>query len=243
MRVARSCACLAAVVHLTCHQVILTAPPGSTIALFANPEFIPAFGGVSVISALVTEPAGTPVPDGTVVQFFTNLGRIDEQGKTNDGVARVNLVSDSRSGTATVRGYSGGPAVAASPGAGGGGGSTGSSVTVVIGSALPARVQVTAFPTRVTSPRESLIRAFVVDANGNPVLNIPVVFTVEQPTGAAPTEFMDSRGTPVYTDSNGVAEDRLLVRYSETAAPKTVTVRATVSFDASKTATVAVTIN
>jgi hypothetical protein len=249
MRAARLAACLAALAHLTCHQVILTAPPGSTLALFANPEFIPAFGGVSVISALVTEPAGTPVPDGTVVQFFTNLGRVDEQGKTNDGVARVNLVSDSRSGTATVRAFSGGPATApstgASPGTGGGTGGSGASnsVTVVIGSALPARVQVTAFPTRVTSPRESLIRAFVVDANGNPVFNIPVIFTIEQPTGAQPTELMDSRGTPVYTDNNGVAEDRLLVRYAETATAKTVTVRVTVSFDSSKTATVAVTIN
>ena len=243
MRGARLAACLAALAHLTCHQVLLTAPPGSTIALFANPEFIPAFGGVSVISALVTEPAGTPVPDGTVVQFFTNLGRVDEQGKTNDGVARVNLVSDSRSGTATVQAFSGGPATAASPGTGTGGSGASNSVTVVIGSALPARVQVTANPTRVTSPRESLIRAFVVDANGNPVLNIPVIFTVEQPSGAAPTELMDSRGTPVHTDSNGVAEDRLLVRYSETATAKTVTVRATVSFDSSKTATVAVTIN
>jgi hypothetical protein len=243
MRAARTAACLAALAHLTCHQVILTAPPGSTIALFANPEFIPAFGGVSVISALVTEPAGTPVPDGTVVQFFTNLGRVDEQGKTNDGVARVNLVSDSRSGTATVQAFSGGPATAASPGTGTGGSGASNSVSVVIGSALPSRVQVTANPTRVTSPRESLIRAFVVDANGNPVFNIPVIFTVEQPSGAAPTELMDSRGTPVHTDNNGVAEDRLLVRYSETAAAKTVTVRATVSFDSSKSATVAVTIN
>ena len=95
-------ALLAAGLQLMCHQVILTAPPGSTITLIANPGFISANGGVSVISALVFEPAGTPVPDGTVVQFFTNLGRIDEQGKTNDGVARVNLVADSRSGLLRV---------------------------------------------------------------------------------------------------------------------------------------------
>jgi hypothetical protein len=241
MRALRAAAVLVACAHLTCNQVILTAPPGSTLALFANPEFIPAFGGISVISALVTEPAGTPVPDGTVVQFFTNLGRIDEQGKTNDGVARVNLVSDSRSGTATVQAFSGGPAVSASPSTGGSAAS--GSVTVVIGSALPSRIAITAFPTRVTTPRQSAIRAFVVDANGNPVLNVPVIFTVEQPAGAEPTEFMDSRGVPVYTDNNGVADDTLLVRYSETAPAKTVTVRATAAFDTTKTATVQVTIN
>ena len=65
-----------AVAQLTCHQVILTAPPGSSVSLFANPPFIEANGGVSVISALVIEPTGTPVADGTVIQFFTTLGRM-----------------------------------------------------------------------------------------------------------------------------------------------------------------------
>jgi len=234
-----------ALAQLTCHQAILTAPPGSTMVLIANPEFIAAFGGVSVISALVYEPAGTPVPDGTVVQFFTNLGRIDEQGKTNDGVARVNLVSDSRSGKATVQAFSGGASSGggtASPAPGGGAGAN-ASVEVIIGSALPARIVLTAFPGRVTSPRSSTIRAFVVDANGNPVFNVPVVFSVEQPAGASPTEFLDSRGTPVFTDNNGVAEDTLQVRYPEADPPKTVTVTAVVTFDPSKTASVAVTIN
>jgi hypothetical protein len=92
----------------SCNQAILTAPVGSTLAISANPTFIPANGGVSVISVLVIEPAGTPVADGTVVQFFTDLGSIPEQGKTNDGVCRVNFVSDSRSGTATITAVSGG---------------------------------------------------------------------------------------------------------------------------------------
>ncbi|MFI5183889.1 MAG: hypothetical protein ACHQNV_05795, partial [Vicinamibacteria bacterium] len=62
---------LLALVHVTCNHAILTAPPGSSLALFANPAFISANGDVSVISALVIEPAGTVVADGTVVQFFT----------------------------------------------------------------------------------------------------------------------------------------------------------------------------
>ncbi len=68
-----------------------------------------AHGGVSVITAIVLEPAafGTPVPDGTVVQFFTTLGRIDEQVKTKNGVARANLVADSRSGEAEITVMSG----------------------------------------------------------------------------------------------------------------------------------------
>ena len=94
---------LVGTVSTSCHQAILTAPDGSSITVIANPTRIPAFGGVSVISALVYKPTGSPVADGTVVQFFTDLGRIEEQGKTNDGVARVNLVSDTRSGTAPRR--------------------------------------------------------------------------------------------------------------------------------------------
>jgi hypothetical protein len=93
-----------------CGQVILTAPAGSRLVLEANPPFIEAHGGVSVITAVVIEPAGTPVPDGTVVQFFTTLGRIDEQGRTNDGVARVNLLATSLSGVASVTAVSGGEA-------------------------------------------------------------------------------------------------------------------------------------
>jgi hypothetical protein len=256
---------------LTCHQVILTAPPGSTLILFANPEFIASNGGVSVISAFLTEPTGSPVADGTVVQFFTNLGRIDEQGRTNDGVARVNLISDSRSGTATVRAFSGGassgggtttPSPGASPATGGGSSGASGSVAVVIGTALPSNVLVTAFPNRVTTdPRTATIRAFVVDANGNPVPNVPVLFSLSlgvpvptpTPSGspspspsATPSpntgiDFLTSRGQPVFTDNNGVAEDVLIVRTPPDAAPRTVTITATTTNG--KSGNTAVTIN
>ncbi len=192
----RSVLCGLALAHLTCNQAILTAPPGAVMFLSVNPGFIPAHGGVSVISALVLEEPGTPVPDGTVVQFFTTLGRIEEQGRTNDGVARVNLVSDSRSGPAEVAAISG-PA-SAGP------------VTVLIGAILPARVILTANPSRIpANSRSTHIFATVLDGNGNPVPNIPVVFQVVPPATGPVTEFMDSGGTPLFTDNNGRAEDVL----------------------------------
>jgi hypothetical protein len=238
-----------ALAQLTCNQVILTAPAGSTLSLFANPEFVPANGGVSVISALVIEPAGTPVADGTVVQFFTNLGSIPEQGKTNDGVARVNFVSDARSGKATITAFIGGagaPAPSPSPGTGGGstGGSTSAKVEVTIGSALPDHVLVTANPIRIRKddPRQSRIVANVFDASGNPVQNVPVIFTVAQnDTTANPTELMASGGAPVFTDSNGQAIDFLQTRYARDNPPKTVTVTATTANG--KTADVVVQLN
>ena len=214
----------------TCHQAILTAPPGSTISLFANPEFIAAHGDASVITAFVVEGNGTPVADGTVVQFFSNLGRIQEQAKTNDGVARVNLISDSRSGTATVTACSGG---------GGGGGTPTTTTTTLtgapslglgsgslagpalaaaaacatqdvhIGSTRPVAVFVTANPSRITDSRSTHVFATVIDEFGNPVANVPVIFRV---TNSAATEFMDSQGSPIFTDTNGRAEDVMRTR-------------------------------
>src|SRR5205814_2755955 len=98
------------VAYIRCNPALSLAPPGSSITLVANPCRIPSTGGVSLISAIVIKTTGVPVADGTVVQFFTNLGHIDAQGKTNDGIAKVNLTSDGRSGTATVIAMSGGAA-------------------------------------------------------------------------------------------------------------------------------------
>ena len=49
---------------VACQDAYLTAPPGSTIDLIANPRSIPAHGGVSELTAIVTEEPGTAVPDG-----------------------------------------------------------------------------------------------------------------------------------------------------------------------------------
>ena len=230
-----------ALVHVTCNQAILTAPPGSSLSLFANPQFIPAHGGISIISALVIEPAGTPVPDGTVVQFFTNLGRIDEQGKTNDGVARVNLVSDARSGTAHVVATSGGgaapaPVPSGSPSPTPSGGSGTASVDVVVGSALPNRVFVVADPSRIPSDsRSTHITATVFDANGNTVSNVPVIFTVAPPsTDPLAYEFMDSQGRPVFTDNNGQAQDVMRTRWPLEGSQRQVNVLATTANGRSK---------
>ena len=204
----RALVALAVGLMAACNQAILTAPAGSTLTLIANPPFVPAHGGVSVVSALVVESVGTPVADGTVVQFFTNLGRIEEQGRTNDGVARVNFVSDSRSGTATITAMSGGI--------------TPKEVTITIGSALPERVMVGATPQRITTSRSSQIVATVLDESGNPVPNTAVFFSV---TGS--TERMESGGEAVYTDNDGRARDVLRTQHPREFAAKNVTVTAT----------------
>ena len=237
----------------------MTAPPGSTLTLSANPLQIAAHGDVSIITALVLEATGTPVADGTVVQFFTTLGRVDEQGKTNDGVARVNLVSDSRSGTAHVTAVSGGSVtttptsttVAAAPPVAPTGlvsaiavtGATAvsaaaaeGSVDVVIGTGRTLHVVVTVVPQRLTSEsRTAQVIALVFDASGNPVPNVPVTFSSN---GA--TENLDSQGQPVFTDNNGEARDVLRTRVQAGASSRSVTVTATASNGASGTTTVTI---
>jgi hypothetical protein len=241
----------------TCNQAIMVAPPGSVFSgsLIANPEFIAAHGDVSVISGLILDGTGNPVADGTVVQFFTTLGRIQEQGKTNDGVVRVNLVSDSRSGIAHVTAVSGGegsPVVttaAAAPAVTGFASSmsvTGGSVVtaalatatvdVTIGSARPHNVIVTADPPRITTGRAATILAQVFDEFGNPVVNAPVIFSVESPTGGV-TARLDSGGRAVFTDNNGRATDILS---TNSILIGSVTVRATTAGNESGTVTVAV---
>jgi hypothetical protein len=206
----RGTLCALALVHVTCHQAILTAPPDSILRLVVNPSFISANGGVAVVTAVVTEGIGTPVPDGTVVQFFTSLGRIDEQGKTNDGVARVNLISDSRSGDANITAISG-LAFATD--------------IVKVGSVLPELVFVTADPPFIPSnSRTTHIIATVLDERGNPVPNVPVIFRVTAPTTG--TEFMESGSNPIFTDNSGRAEDILRTRrpFGTVGPPATVSV-------------------
>ena len=244
-----------------CESVPLTAAPGTSMTLIANPEFVIANGGVSVVTAILVEPAGTFVPDGTEVFFFTNLGRVDASGKTRNGVARVNFVSDARSGRATVVAVSGGPAPAPAPSATPAGSILGSSnsasassvggtapafgaseiaaadnsaqVQITVGSALPSRVVVTADPPHVSFGRPSTLRATVFDANGNPVQNVPVAFSV---TGA--TERVESGGAFLYTNSNGEVTD-VLRSNAAAGTAGTVTVTATTANGITGTATVA----
>ncbi len=224
-----------------CESVPLTAAPGTSLTLIANPEFVPANGGRSLVTAILIEPAGTFVPDGTEVFLFTNLGQIEASVKTVNGVARTYFISDSRSGRATITAISGGPAPApsasASPGTGTGGttGDGSATATITIGSALPTRVLVTASPQRITTPRQASISANVFDEFGNPVQNVPVVFSVD---GSLVEETLDSGGTPLYTDSSGRVSDTLRTKAPAGGVQKTVTVTATTANGIDGTVTV-----
>ena len=241
---------IAAVASATCDSVPLTAPAGSSIFLQANPPFVAANGGTSVVTALVTEPAGTLVPNGTEVFFFTNLGRIDARVATRDGIAAANFVADSRSGTASITAYSGGPAPAASASSSTSTGSTTVSSTatgsgsatigIAIGSALPATLFVGADPQRIGIGRPATLVANVFDGSGNPVQNVPVLFSITSvsPATVGIEETLASGGSPRYSDSNGQAFDTLSTRSASGGAQKAVTITATAANGITGTAVV-----
>jgi hypothetical protein len=261
---------LACLTLLTCHPVILTAPAGSTLFLSAHPPFIAANGGVSVITVLVTRPDGIGVADGTVVQFFTNLGQINDQATTIEGVARVNLVADSRSGIACVTAFSGGPAttptttppsttpspspspspspVASATGcvrvdqASNVGCSSADTVAVTIGNLNASFVKLTSDSTRILQGRPATLTANVFDASGNTVANVPVIFSIQQSgTDTHPLEGLLSGSVPQFTDTNGQAFDTLFTRQDPSNPESTVTVVATAATKVSDT--IVVTIN
>jgi hypothetical protein len=88
---------------------------------------------------------------------------------------------------------------------------------------------VTADPQRITRSSAATIIANVFDANGNPVQNVPVSFSITGVTGGGGVleETLDSGGRPRFTDSNGQAFDTLRTRAAAGGVQKRVTVAAT----------------
>ena len=217
-----------------CAGVLFTAPPGSTCSLIANPPFVSSDGAISNITALVLEPAGTTVSDGTVILFFSDIGSIDREAKTKDGQAHVNFTSDSRSGVAHISAVCGGAAPAAAPSTspsaspppvtpGGGGGSGSATINVTVGNVrVKAVCCMRADPPRITNSNSTHVFARVIDENGNGVANVPVFFDV---VADPATEFFDITG-PVFTNNSGEAENVMRTR-RETQGTAQVRARAT----------------
>ncbi len=101
----------------------------------------------------------------------------------------------------------------------------------------------TANPPRITEPRNTELTANVYDKVGNPVVNVPVIFTISAvPSGRLLQESLDSGSQPRFTDTNGQARDTLRTSQNRADAQKVVTITASVPVGASD-ATVDVAIN
>jgi hypothetical protein len=199
----------AAIVSASCDKMPLTAPAGSAITLSVSTNILPVNGSVDIL-AVVLEGAlgtgtanqpgqtqagvGTPVHNGTLVTFTTTLGRIEPaEAQTEAGRAKVKLIADGRSGTATVTAISGAARATAD---------------VRIGAAGAARIAVTASPQALPATGgPSTITARVEDQQGNGLLGVPVSFSTNAGTLSA---------TNVITDANGVATTTLTTNAAAT---------------------------
>ncbi len=210
---------LALVASVTsCTRMALTAPTKSIIALYASTS--PANDGSINLIATVTEEAGTPVQNGTLVTFTTTLGRLDPtSAETTNGQATVKFFGDGLSGTATVSAFSGGATAGSGDTAG-----NAATLTIQLGAAAADNIIVHAEPSSVPpSGGTTTIIAQVRDAAGNGLPNVLVVFS----TTAGTLQF-----SSVTTDSTGTATTTLTT-------PGTATVTAAAG---GKTATVDVTV-
>lgn len=86
----------------------LLAPTESTITLAVSTTRVSA-SGTAEIYASVIEAAGTPVHNGTVVNFTSSFGSIEPaEARTNAGTATVTFRAGQRSGVAVINAFSGG---------------------------------------------------------------------------------------------------------------------------------------
>src|SRR5688500_4688187 len=82
-------AVITVVAVIACDSVPLTSPTGSTISLSMDRTILP-LGGQATVTAVVTESAGTPVHNGTVVTFQPSIGSVSPaEARTVNGVARA----------------------------------------------------------------------------------------------------------------------------------------------------------
>ena len=173
----------------TCKGVDLTAPNGSSITVTANPTAINLNGGESTITVILTNPDGSPVPDGTVVYLTSTLGTIAQRSETQGSRLNESLVAGSQPGTATVTARSGTSEVSAA-------------VDVTIGTTLES-ITMSANPASLPPDGgKSTITAVAYGKNFEILANVPITFSTD--AGA-----LESEGTPIRTNSQGEARDTL----------------------------------
>ena len=222
LRVAMLCAGTA-VLSLACDKVPLLAPVESVITLSTASSVVQA-NGTAEIRAVVIEPSGTPVHDGTTVTFTTNLGTLlPGEARTQNGIATVQFLGNGQSGTATIRAISGGAAS--------------ETIEVLVGGGAAARIVVTANPNQTAAGIPSVIAATVTDASGNALRGVPVFFSTDfgslssttantsMLTGEAQVTLVTNRDATVTASTGAGTTTSATVRVTVTSLPEiTITV-------------------
>lgn len=189
------------IVAAACDRVPLTSPTGSTISVVVAETTLPV-NGQTPVQAIVTESSGTPVHNGTQVNFLSALGSFNPPTATTvGGVASTLFIAGSVSGTTKINAYSGGAST-------GSGNSSAGGVEVKIGAAAAGSISLQVIPSTVPQNGGTVqATALVTDASGNPLRGVPVLFSSDAGTLSAGN---------VATDTNGYAVTNLVTTRAAT---------------------------
>lgn len=179
-----------------------------TVIVNANPSNIPVLG-TSTITVIARNADNTPVAQGTEVILTTSLGSLKPQRPSTkaDGTATSTLTAGSQAGSATVGAIVGSSAQA--------------TATVTIRDSA-TDISVQANPSTVpaagtTSPID--LTAFVTNSQGQALQGAPVTFQSERGT-------LETAGV-TFTDTNGIATNKLDVTQAQIAGVTSFQVTAT----------------
>ena len=205
-RVNLGCALMFAVVATACDRSPLVAPTNSAVTVTVASSFVPT-GGTTEVTAWVSESSGTPVQNGTVVRFTTNLGRMDPvEAQTKNGYAVATFVAGESSGIADVRATSG------SAGNGTSDAETAATnvVRITVGAAAVETVVLGANPTSVPPGGGTVtLLATVTSVDGRALPGIPVTFLTSAGQLGSQTALTDASGqarTTLTTDREAVVK-------------------------------------
>jgi large repetitive protein len=145
--------------------------------------------GQTTIRAVVTESAGTPVHNGTMVTFQPAIGTTSPvEAPTVNGVATATFLAGTMSGRGFVHAFSGAART-------GSGNSSSGGVEVFIGAAAAGSISVSASPSSVSQSGGTVtVSALVLDSSNNPLPGVSVLFTTANGTLNATTALSDSSG-------------------------------------------------
>jgi hypothetical protein len=214
------------IVVVACDKVPLTSPTGSTISLSIDRNILP-LNGQATVRAVVTESAGTPVHNGTVVTFQPSIGRTDPvEAQTVNGIATVTFLAGQASGTGFIHAFSGSART-------GSGNISSGGVEVRIGSAAAGSIALQVVPPSVGQNGGSVsVTAQVIDSSGNALPGVPVLFSTDVGTLSNAT---------VLSDANGFATTNLATTRAATVTARAGTATATFNVGVNAAPTVTIT--
>ncbi|MCP4216618.1 MAG: PKD domain-containing protein [bacterium] len=172
-----------------CKGTTATAPQGATLVVSVSPHTI-SIGGQAVVRVVGYKATGRVLHDGTVIHFSTDLGSIESQKQTENGVAEALFTSnDNQSGDATITVTSGNVEAL--------------TATIIITASTLAGLNISANPSQLpVGGGNSTIVVSAYDESQAPVSGIPISLS----TSAGQ---LNSSGAILTTDSEGKVQDLL----------------------------------